>query len=200
LQGSSARPGLIRAITSPAIRIGGAQGKHPACLSCKGVFLSMPTQAAHLWRPSSARAIVLDGFAPVPRGVLQTVPAPPPSWPVKDPGDLLDYQLDVSAALAGDSSDGIATLDVQISPNAAGDLALASAAMEGSIAVFWLSGGQTGTTYTINVSIRTSGGRILVRAVQLPVLALSAPQTASGLTTEAGTPVIDQNGNPLTLG
>ena len=159
----------------------------------------MTTQAAHLWRPSSARAIVLDGFAPVPRGVQPAVPAVL-SWPAKDPGDLLDYLVDASEALAGDPGDGIATLDVRISPDATGDLALASASVSGSVAVLWLGSGQAGTTYAVTISVGTEGGRTLVRTVQLPVLGLSALPAAGGLTTEAGTPVTDQNGNPLTLG
>lgn len=160
----------------------------------------MPAIAAHIWRPSSARVIVLDGFGPVPRGTAQTVP-PLLAWPAKDPADVLDYQLDVAAALSGDDEDGIAGLEVQVNPSDAGGLQLVSSYADGTRAVLWLSGGNPGTTYTVILVIGTKGGRTLARAVQLPVLTLSAPVLSPGtIVTESGSAVTDQNGNPLVLG
>ena len=49
----------------------------------------MATTAQHVWRPSAARVLVLDGFLPVPRGTLP-VSRVLPSWPAKDPSDVLD--------------------------------------------------------------------------------------------------------------
>jgi hypothetical protein len=159
----------------------------------------MPTPVTHLWRPSSARLIVLDGFAPVPRGATQTVPVLL-AWPAKDPSDLLDYQLDVTEALAGDEADAITTLDVQITPDAQGDLTMTASGAEGCRAVLWLSGGQIGTTYTVMLTLGTGGGRTISRAVQLPVLALATSVASDGLLTDSGVPLTDENGNPLTLG
>jgi hypothetical protein len=159
-----------------------------------------PTHATHISKPSCARSVSVDGFVPVPRGALAGVPAPL-CWPAKDPGDVLDYRLDIAAALVGNEGDGIATLDVVIFPANPGDLVLSSALADGSAAVLWLSGGQAGTTYTVTLAIGTSAGRMLSRSVALPVLALAAVAVpANGLVTDSGTPVTDQNGNPILLG
>ena len=160
----------------------------------------MPTTAPHVWRPSGARRVVLDGFVPVPRGTVQPTP-PPLSWPAKDPADILDYEFDVSAALLGNPGDAIATLDVTITPNAAGDLVLSNTAADGAIAVFWFAQGQVGTIYVVQVTIGTASGRTLSRAALLPVQALAAasPPT-NALTTDSGSIVTDQNGNPILIG
>lgn len=160
----------------------------------------MPTAAQRMTRPSSARRVALDGFVPVPRGSLAIAPAPL-SWPAKDPSDVLDYEFDITLALAGDDSDSIATIDVAIQPNAAGDLTMTAAAADGCVAVLWLAGGKVGTVYSVQVSIGTVAGRTLGRAVFLPVLALASAQPpASALTTAAGTILVDQGGNPILIG
>jgi hypothetical protein len=158
------------------------------------------TLATHVWRPSSARRLVLDGFVPVPRGTVPAVPAPL-SWPAKDPADVLDYEFDISAALEGNEGDGIASLSVTISPDATGDLVMNSMAADGPMAVMWFAGGQAGTTYIVRITATTQSGRTIGRAVLLPVQSLSAPVVpASALTTNAGAVVTDQNGNPILLG
>ena len=108
---------------------------------------------AHIWRPSVARRVVLDGFRPSPRGAALTVPAPP-SWPAKDPADTLDYEIDVSQALAGNEGDGITAIAVVVLP--AGELLPGVVAADGEIAVLWFSGGVAGTTYVVTASITTS--------------------------------------------
>jgi len=164
----------------------------------------MATNASHIYRPSAARALVLDGFVPGPRGALSATPLP--SWPAKDPADVLDYQFDISPALSGNDGDAVATLDVAISPSNPGDLALASAAADGARAVLWLSGGVAGTTYSVTLTIGTQAGRTLARSVLLPVLALSSAAgsvSAGGqgaLTTDTGSVLVDEAGNPLLLG
>lgn len=159
----------------------------------------MPTPATHVVKPSTARLLVLDDFVAVPRGT-PVLPPQPLAWPAKDPGDVLDYEFDVSAALVGNPGDAIATLDVAITPDNPGDLTLNSASADGSVAVLWLAGGQVGTTYTVVVTIGTAGGRTLARAILLPVLSLSAvPGLPSGLTTNTGTVLTDQAGNPIVV-
>ena len=156
--------------------------------------------ATHVWRPSCARRLVLDGFLPVPRGSVPAAPAPL-AWPAKDPADVLDYEFDISAALLGNAGDGIASLSVAISPNGAGDVVLNSSTADGAVVVLWLSGGQAGTTYTVRITAATQSGRTIGRAVLLPVLALAAPIVPAGaLTTLAGAVITDQNGNPILLG
>jgi len=158
----------------------------------------MSTIASHLWRPSSARYVQVEGFVPTPRGAV----SPPPqalAWPVKDPGDTLDYVFDITPALAANPGDTIATLDVTVSPDNAGDATLVSASADGARAVLWLTGGQAGTTYTVTVSVATAGGRALVRSIALPVLALSAaPAPANALQTSSGDELTGPDGTPLT--
>ena len=157
----------------------------------------MPTPATHVWKPSNARTVVLDSFIPVPRG--STAVAPPPlNWPTKDPADVLDYQFDISPALVGNDGDAIATLDVTIEPANPGDLTLNSATTDGAVAILWLSGGQPGTIYTVNLVITTMNGRTINRSILLPVLYLSVPPIPpNALITDAGVVLTDQNGNPV---
>jgi hypothetical protein len=154
----------------------------------------------HVWRPSSSRRIVLDGFLPVPRGTVPATPLPL-SWPAKDPSDILDYQFDVADALIGNEGDAIASVTAAISPSATGDLVLNSSAADGTTAVFWFAGGQAGTIYTVQIIIVTTNGRTIGRTVLLPVLSLTAATPpATGLLTNLGAIVTDQNGNPILIG
>ncbi len=127
---------------------------------------------------------------------------PPPvalAWPVKDPGDTLDYVFDVAPALTANPGDAISMLDVQISPANPGDLTLVSAAADGPRAVLWLTSGQALTTYTVTVTITTSGGRALARSIALPVVSLaSVPAPVNALTTPSGQALTDPSGTPLT--
>ena len=157
----------------------------------------MATPAIHVSKPSRARAIFLDAFIPVPRG--STAVAPPPlNWPTKDPGDILDYEFNISPALVGNEGDSIATLDVVITPDNPGDLTLDQAQADGPSAVLWLSGGQAGTVYTITIIISTVNGRALQRSILLPVLSLSVPSIpTNAIDITAGVLLTDQNGNPV---
>jgi hypothetical protein len=157
----------------------------------------MATPAIHVSKPSSARAVLLDAFIPVPRGSVAVAP-PPLNWPTKDPNDVLDYQLNISPALIGNEGDSIGTLDVFISPNNSGDLTLNDAQADGPSAVLWLSGGQPGTVYTVTIMITTINGRALRRSILLPVLLLSVPSVPpSAIDITAGVVLTDQNGNPV---
>lgn len=157
----------------------------------------MVTNANHLWKPSATRTVVLDSFVPVPRGT--TVSAPTfMSWPAKDPNDVLDYKLDISAALVGNDGDLIKALDVTVTPGAPGDLVMTSSAADGATAVMWLAGGQAGTVYNVTVVIGMSSGRVLQRSVLLPVLQLSnVPIMANAILAGSGLVLTDQNGNPV---
>jgi hypothetical protein len=159
------------------------------------------TAVSQVWRPSAARTVVLDAPPQLPRGVLPS-DLPPLVWPAKDPGDVLDYAVDATALMAGDSSDRIATVSVSVVPSAMlGDLQPGRAIGDGSVAVLWFSAGLPGTTYSVRVQVGTLNGRVFGRTVLLPVQALATQAPPSGaLTTEAGTVVTDQNGNPILVG
>jgi hypothetical protein len=160
----------------------------------------MPTPATHVWKPSHARVATIDSFVSVPRGTT-AVATPPLNWPTKDPGDVLDYILDIAPAVIGNDGDSIATLDVAIAPSNPGDLVMQSSTADGMRIVLWLSSGQAGTIYTLTFNITTTNGRALQRSVLLPVLQLSIPEVPAGaLLTTSGVMLIDQNGNPLLIG
>ena len=159
----------------------------------------MGTPAQFVWQASTSRVVVPDGFGPYPRGTWQTVPQPL-SWPVKDPGDTLDYVVDLSRALAGDTGDGIATLDVAISPSNSGDLSLTFSRADGERAILWLTGGLAGTTYAVTVVVGTQSGRTLSRTIALPVLALATPAPfGNDITDQTGAPLSDQTDGPITI-
>ena len=157
----------------------------------------MSTPVSHVWKPSGARLVVIDSFVPAPRG---SGPVSPPllNWPTKDPGDTLDYEVNISPAMVGNQGDSIATLDATVVPNAPGDLSVLSMASDGPRCIFWFTGGQSGIIYTVTLIVVTSSGRTVQRSVLLPVLYLSNPPIPSdALEAAAGTVVTDQNGNPI---
>ena len=159
----------------------------------------MATQANYRWQVTTARVVTVDCCGPIPRGSLQTFPSIL-AWPVKDPGDTLDYVVDYSDILAGDVGDAVATLDVSISPNQTGDLALRSSNAEGTQAILWLTSGQAGTTYSVTVTSTTNNGRAISRTVYLPVAALSVPTLSnSAITDQNGLAITDQVGSPITV-
>jgi hypothetical protein len=157
----------------------------------------MPTPATHIWKPSVARSVTIDSFVPVPRGAAAVAP-PLLSWPTKDPGDTLDYEVDISRVLIGNDGDVIATIDVGVSPDAPGDLSVTSTTADGMRCVFWLAGGQSGTTYIVTIVVGTTNGRTIQRSILAPVLHLSVPPLPfDALQTDTGDAVTDQNGNPI---
>jgi hypothetical protein len=157
----------------------------------------MSVTVNHVWKPSNARLATIDSFIPVPRGTTALAP-PPLTWPTKDPGDVLDYILDIGPAIVGNDGDGIASLDVSVTPSNPGDLILQRTTADGSRVILWLSGGQAGTVYTITFAITTTNGRSLQRSVLLPVILLSVPLIPpNALVTAAGVVLADQNGNPV---
>ena len=159
----------------------------------------MSAPISHVWKPSDARLVRTDSFIPVPRGSAAAAP-PPLNWPTKDPGDILDYILDIAPALVGNDGDGIATAIVSISPSNPGDLELQSVTADGCRIILWLSGGQAGLIYTITFVITTINGRSLQRSVLLPVLLLSVPIVPElALVTTSGVMLTDQNGNPVLM-
>jgi hypothetical protein len=158
----------------------------------------MPTPANHAWRPSASRVVFVEGFGPFPRGVLQMQP-PALVWPVKDPADVLDYVFDLTDALAGNEGDAIATIDVSIYPNNAGDLTLHASSADGDQAILWLAAGIAGTTYAVTVVVGTNSGRVFSRTVSLPVESLSTSVVpANDITDQTGAPLTDQSDAALT--
>jgi hypothetical protein len=128
--------------------------------------------------------------------------APTPlSWPSKDPGDILDYQLDIEPALIGNEGDAIESVDVDVVPSQPGDLSTDNITADGYRIVIWFSGGQAGTTYSVTALITMASGRTLQRSIYLPVVAMSLPSVpANAIETTTLDPLTDQNGNPIISG
>lgn len=157
-------------------------------------------QAGTVWRPSTARRVVLDGFSPVPRGGTGRSPSIL-IWPEKDPADVLDYEIDIGPAILGNEGDGIAGINISATPAGTNDIVVTRVAADGDIVVVWISGGVAGTIYVVQVTISTTNGRTLHRSILLPVQALATATVPSSiLTTSSGAIVTDQNGNPILLG
>ncbi len=157
----------------------------------------MPTLVSHVWKPSKARSITIDGFIPLARGSSAVAPAPL-NWPSKDPADTLDYQLNIEPVLTGNEGDCVESVDVDINPAQPGDLSADTVTADGYVIVLWMSGGQAGTTYTVTVKASLASGRVLQRSILLPVVALSLPSVpANAIQTTARDSINDQNGNPI---
>jgi hypothetical protein len=120
------------------------------------------------------------------------------SWPSKDPGDVLDYQLDIEPALIGNEGDTIDSVDIDVDPSQPGDLSVDNIAADGYRIVIWLSSGQASVTYNVTVKATLASGRTLQRTLLLPVVALSAPSMpVNAIETTTQSPLTDQNGNPI---
>jgi hypothetical protein len=157
----------------------------------------MATIASHVLKPSVARTVTIDSFIAVARG-SEAITPPPLNWPAKDPNDILDYQIDFLPAVIGNDSDSIATIDISIAPSDPGDLTAVRSGADGTRAIIWMSGGQSGTIYTVTLLVTTANGRTLQRSILLPVIALSIPAVpASAMQTNTGNVLTDQNGNPI---
>ena len=84
------------------------------------------------------------------------------SWPYKDPDEVLDYQLDWMARLAGDT---IAS-STWIVPNG---ITKNSDSKTETTTTIWLSGGTIGASLSITNRIETVGGRTMDQSVSLKI-------------------------------
>lgn len=85
------------------------------------------------------------------------------SWPSKDPGELLDYQIDWSALLDGD------TIDSSSFAVLSGSVVIDSSSIDNVTTTVWLSGGTLNETCTVENTIETAVGRIFQQSVRLRI-------------------------------
>ena len=85
------------------------------------------------------------------------------SWPSKDPGEVLDYQIDWSALLDGDTIDS-STFDVL-----SGSVVVDSSSIDNVTTTVWLSGGTLNETCTVENTIETVIGRIFQQSVRIRI-------------------------------
>lgn len=84
------------------------------------------------------------------------------SWPTKDPDDVLDYQIDWTDLLDGDT---IATSTWTVPSGITRD----SDTFSGVLTTIWLSGGTDAQTYVLTNQVVTTGARTIDRSVSLTV-------------------------------
>lgn len=86
----------------------------------------------------------------------------PDSW-IKDPSATLDYTIDWTAWLAGDTITGTPVWTVPAG------LTKADESHTTTTSTVWISGGTIGSTYTLSVRVTTTGGRTDDRSIALVI-------------------------------
>jgi hypothetical protein len=89
----------------------------------------------------------------------------PPSWPVKDPDALLDYDIDWSPWLGAD------TISSSVWVVEAGTVVVSSDQFTNKVTKVWLQGGVLGEHCRITNRIVTAAGRTDDRTVKLDIKA-----------------------------
>jgi hypothetical protein len=82
-------------------------------------------------------------------------------WPPKDPDEVLDYELDWTARLAGD------TIASSVWTASDPSITMETDSFSGTSTFLWLSGGDVGTTYRMLNHITTVGLRTMEQTVRL---------------------------------
>ena len=85
------------------------------------------------------------------------------NWPSKDPDELLDYQINWTVALAGDT---IISSTWQIN---SADLINDHDTYGPNSTVIWLTGGVLNQSYQCTNTINTAGGRIFQQTVGISI-------------------------------
>ena len=86
------------------------------------------------------------------------------TMPPKDPGETLDYTLDWSQALEGDS------ILASIWSVDSGGVAVESSSVAGSMTTVYLSGGTTNVPAVVKNTVTAATGRVFVSRLKIPVL------------------------------
>lgn len=81
----------------------------------------------------------------------------------KRPADVLDFDVNYEDWLTDD--DTITTVTTIVSPS--GELAVDSVQVSNPEVKVWVSGGENGSTYDIQVTAATSGGRVKVECFKI---------------------------------
>ncbi len=82
------------------------------------------------------------------------------TWPQKDPNEVLDYALNWTGRLTGDTiATSVWTVPAGITSN--------SETVSDKQTVIWLSGGSNGTWYELLNRITTAGGRTMDQTVKI---------------------------------
>lgn len=85
------------------------------------------------------------------------------NWPEKDPDEVLDYVIDWSARLAGDTITG-STWIVPVE-----GITKDSDTNSPTTTTIWLSGGSVGQAYTFTNRVTTLGGRTMDQSARIKI-------------------------------
>lgn len=88
------------------------------------------------------------------------------TWPDKDPDEILDYELDWTARLAGDLIVTSTWIMPTVSP---GNLTKETDSFTTTSTFIWLSAGLLGSNYSLVNRITTLGGRRMDQTVRLRI-------------------------------
>jgi len=92
-----------------------------------------------------------------------------PTWPAKDPDEVLDYRIDWSPKLDGDVIvESVWELD-------SGSLIIQSQSFDSDSTKVWLAGGIPNYLYALTNTITTADGRIFEEIVALPIIDSTTP-------------------------
>lgn len=90
-------------------------------------------------------------------------------WPPKDPDSVVDYGLDWTPRLSGDTiADSEWIIEEAIIEEEA-SIEIESEEFSATAAMIWLSGGAAGEKHIITNRVTTVGGRIFDQSVQLRI-------------------------------
>lgn len=81
----------------------------------------------------------------------------------KHPAEVLDYQIDFSARLDGDTITGVPTV------TAGASIVVDRVSTESNVVTFWLSGGVSPATTSVACTVLTTGGRTFEHQVILQI-------------------------------
>lgn len=87
------------------------------------------------------------------------------SWPTKDPDEVLDYQMDWSARLNGD------TITASTWAVVGAGLTVQSNSFSATSTTVWLAGGTLATKYLLTNRVTTTGARVMEQTVALKIKA-----------------------------
>lgn len=83
----------------------------------------------------------------------------------KDPDEVLDYQIDWTNRLAGDTIDSFLVQQLDVDS----DVVIDSSAQTGAFITVWLSNGMAGEMFEMLCRITTVGGRVMDETVTMQV-------------------------------
>lgn len=84
-------------------------------------------------------------------------------WPDKDPDETLGYQINWSRRLR--SGDSISSSIWEV----AGGLTKVEDSFDGKTTTIWLSGGTSGSKYTLTNRVNTVGARVMDQSVSIKI-------------------------------